>query len=427
MGASPQSFGVELRRRRSEAGISLGALAKLVHYSKGYLSRVESGEKPASADVARRCDSALGAGGALAALVPRRPPGDSTAPAATADTGPWGLRLAADGSVDFQVLGRPDALTADTAALSSVGAAPQSMAAVAAEATTSALLAGTLSELRRLGQHCPPAVLLPTLIVQVHTIRALAAAGPARPGLLVLAARFAEYTGWMFQESGDERAAAWWTDQAVQYATAAGDLELAAYALVRRANAALYRDDAVATIALARQAQADRRIGPRVRRLAAQREAQGHALAGDRDECLRCLDRAQQLLGRAEETKAGFVLGMSSVPDPGGLVLGWCLYDLGRAEEAVAVLERELAGVPAAARRTRARFASRLALAQAACGDPEGACTTAGHALDDVELVHSATIRTDLRLLARSLTRWHRRPPVLQLSPRLTAALHVLS
>jgi len=60
-------FGAELRRRRCERGLSLAQLASLVHYSKGYLSRVETGERPMPAELAVRCDEVLEAGGALAA------------------------------------------------------------------------------------------------------------------------------------------------------------------------------------------------------------------------------------------------------------------------------------------------------------------------------------------------------------------------
>ncbi|MFD7895023.1 helix-turn-helix domain-containing protein [Streptomyces sp. NPDC059743] len=39
------SFGRELRRRRLAASLSLEQLGKLVHYSKGQLSKVERGLK----------------------------------------------------------------------------------------------------------------------------------------------------------------------------------------------------------------------------------------------------------------------------------------------------------------------------------------------------------------------------------------------
>ncbi|MFD8979486.1 helix-turn-helix domain-containing protein [Streptomyces sp. NPDC059564] len=60
------SFGNDLRARRLAEGLSLSELSKVVHYSKGHLSRIETGRKQASEDLARRCDDALRAQGRLA-------------------------------------------------------------------------------------------------------------------------------------------------------------------------------------------------------------------------------------------------------------------------------------------------------------------------------------------------------------------------
>ncbi|MFG2709883.1 helix-turn-helix domain-containing protein [Streptomyces goshikiensis] len=62
-------FPAQLRRLRARRGLSLADLARRTHYSKGYLSKIETGTKPATVDVARRCDEVLGAGGALLRLV----------------------------------------------------------------------------------------------------------------------------------------------------------------------------------------------------------------------------------------------------------------------------------------------------------------------------------------------------------------------
>lgn len=70
---TPVQFGDQLRAWRSKRELSLAGLAKLVHYSKGYLSKLENGDKPPTPDVARRCDEALGAGGELLRLVPEAP------------------------------------------------------------------------------------------------------------------------------------------------------------------------------------------------------------------------------------------------------------------------------------------------------------------------------------------------------------------
>ena len=53
-------FGPSLRRRRTAAGLSLADLSRLVHYSKGYLSKVERGLVLPSAELARLCGDVLG-------------------------------------------------------------------------------------------------------------------------------------------------------------------------------------------------------------------------------------------------------------------------------------------------------------------------------------------------------------------------------
>lgn len=61
-------FGAEVRRARQRAGLSLADLAALVPCHRGYLHRVETGERWPSGVVARGLDVALGARGVLASL-----------------------------------------------------------------------------------------------------------------------------------------------------------------------------------------------------------------------------------------------------------------------------------------------------------------------------------------------------------------------
>ncbi|MEU6299058.1 nSTAND1 domain-containing NTPase [Streptomyces erythrochromogenes] len=58
-------FPAQLRRLRMQRGLSLADLARATHYSKGYLSKIETGSKRVTPDVARRCDDVLEAGGEL--------------------------------------------------------------------------------------------------------------------------------------------------------------------------------------------------------------------------------------------------------------------------------------------------------------------------------------------------------------------------
>ncbi|MGH3722089.1 MAG: helix-turn-helix domain-containing protein [Pseudonocardiaceae bacterium] len=63
-------IGSELRRLRTEQGLSLKQLGERAHYTKGYLSKIENGRKPVTPELARCLDEALGTGGVLAGLLP---------------------------------------------------------------------------------------------------------------------------------------------------------------------------------------------------------------------------------------------------------------------------------------------------------------------------------------------------------------------
>ncbi|MFI6504280.1 helix-turn-helix domain-containing protein [Nonomuraea typhae] len=69
------AFGGELRKWRTLRGVSLAKLAELVHYSKGYLSKIENSDKRPTPELAHACDRALGADGALVRLAPAKPAG----------------------------------------------------------------------------------------------------------------------------------------------------------------------------------------------------------------------------------------------------------------------------------------------------------------------------------------------------------------
>ncbi|MET7276823.1 helix-turn-helix transcriptional regulator [Kribbella sp. NPDC005582] len=59
------AFGAQLRQCRQAAGLSLRQLAGRVGYDHSYLSQVERGQRPGSADLARLCDGELGTGDRL--------------------------------------------------------------------------------------------------------------------------------------------------------------------------------------------------------------------------------------------------------------------------------------------------------------------------------------------------------------------------
>jgi hypothetical protein len=398
-------------------------MAGRVHYSKSHLSKVETGAKLPSADLARRCDAALHADGALVELVtvPARPTRGAD-DASMSEEMILGLR--SDGRSWVGAVDRREFLAAGAATMVTwmLDPAPAPGQHGAAAVEPFQLM---FRELRRLGQSASPSTVVPIVVAAMHALQSMAsAAAPVRrSAFLTMAAHFATYAGWMAQESGDPRAATLWTDRAAHLAAAADDAELVAYSYVRRALVALNEHDAVEAIALAERAQATT-DSPRVRGLAAQREAQGHAIAGDYRSCRIALDRAAVLLDRARTHGTGPVIGTSTVDDLAAITEGWCLYDLGRCGEAAEILEREVDRIPLAARRTRARYGARLALALANMHEVERACATVEPVLDAVTYTDSATIRLDVRQLARTLNRWHGERAVMEIQPRLAAVLH---
>jgi len=418
-------FGRELRRRRMAARLSLQQLGQRVHYSKSQLSKVERGGKRPTPELARLCDAVLDARGSLARLVPVQP-SKPPLPVPGSDDEVWLMQLNKDGSSSFQPVRRRDLIAAGAASvLTMCSGDPRSLPPDPLGAETLVDASRMLfDQFRRLGQASGPDSVLPPLIAQTHSLEQLALrSGPrVRRDLLLLASRYAEYTGWMAQECGNETAAIWWTERAVQLAAAGADTGLAAYAQVRRSLISLYRGDASDAAQLAVHAlESD--APSRVRGLAAQHLAQARAIEGDYDACMRSLDRARDLLGQAATDPAQPVLGASHVPDVVSMFTGWCLYDLGRPERAAALLDEETARIAPHAFRTRARYGVRRALAHAAAGELDHACRIAAELLPSVRLVHSSTVLADLHRLSHTLGRHARHRSVRALIPDLSDTL----
>ncbi|CAM5418397.1 helix-turn-helix domain-containing protein [Streptomyces purpurascens] len=418
-------FGPELRRRRLSARLSLQQLGQRVHYSKSQLSKVERGLKRPTSELARLCDTELKAEGALARLVPA-PHSQPPLPVPDSNDEVWLMRLRKDGSSSFQPVTRRGLIAAGAASMLTVHASDPQHPFPAQEGAETLLDASRVlfDQFRRLGQASGPASVLPPLIAQTHSLEQLAMRSDhrSRQSLLLLASRYAEYAGWMAQECGDDAAAIWWTDRAVQLAAAGAEPELATYAQVRRSLISLYRGDVVDAVELASFAlRSDASL--RTRGLAAQHLAQAQAVEGEYDACMRSLDQARELLQQDASDPTQPVLGASHVPDVVSMFTGWCLYDLGRPRHAAALLDEETARIPLHAFRTRARYGVRRALAHAAAGDIDHACEITSGLLPSLRLVHSATVSADLRRLSHTLTRHARHAEVRALIPDLTAAI----
>ncbi|MEH1099606.1 helix-turn-helix transcriptional regulator [Micromonospora sp. CPCC 205561] len=394
-----ESFGRTLSRLRLQRGLSLARLAERVNYSRGHLGNVENGTRRPNLELARLCDAELQADGALVRLVTRAParppvPGTAGAVGEAAPALPAQVPHPA-GPIDEPVL---------------------------------AAMRAVFDNVRVLGQALGASVVLGMVVDHASTMRSLAdvAGGADRPRAQRLAARFAEYAGWMAQEAGAPDLALRWTETAARLARAGGDPALVSYTHVRKALLALYDDDALGTIALAGRAYAATGVAPRVRGLAALRLAQGHALAGDERACLPLLDEARELLAADPGDASAELppLGAQHVPDVVATTTAWALYDLGRPAAAAEILDREVARIAPTARRSQVRYGTRRAMAHLAAGELDHACDLIVPLLDEADTVRSATVAVDLVRLRRELIRRLRHPPVRALYPRLLESIN---
>lgn len=393
-------FGTELRRLRAAVGLSMSGLGALIHFSKSHISKVENGQKSPSPHFIRMADSALAAGGRLIALADAQ----------------------ASRHVDAvaQVAGTPTPQPPSTARNDQNPAEPKVEVEYAL-----GVFGAVLTNLRDLGQILNPSTVVDMLRPHFSALNSLAARldGPLADETLILTAHFADFTGWMAQEAGDDVTALRWIDTSATLAKDAHENNLIAHSHVRRANIALYQQDAYGTIAFAKQAQ-EVECSRRVKSLAALREAQGHALAGSYEEFKACVDRAAVLHTESgKEQSHRPPLGPTRIADPVALTTGWSLYDLGRSAEAIEILEPLLARTEKTRSRAWARTATRLALALASMREIDRTCALLRDILSFSLVTRSATIRSDLRQLSRTLNRWSSDPSVQEIMPHLSAAL----
>jgi transcriptional regulator with XRE-family HTH domain len=248
------AFGVELRRSRQAAALSLRQLAVQVGYDHSYLSQVERGQRPGSPHLAELCDRALGTGSALAAAYERAHP--VLVPAAALAAGTSTLEATRHGLAG------------------SFGQVPATDEWAAVIATYSRDFATTA-----------PADLLPELSADLDLLRA-AAGSQAPAALAVPAAELAMLMALTLAGLGKGRAAWRWWRTAQHAADSSGDAAIRSLARSLEAIHGLY----------------ERRPRPELLEIA----DQALALADRPDRTARALAARAQVLavaGRAEEAR----------------------------------------------------------------------------------------------------------------------------
>jgi tetratricopeptide (TPR) repeat protein len=274
-----------------------------------------------------------------------------------------------------------------------------------------------------------PRALLPAITAHADTIERLTqnASGQTLDELLCVGAGYAEFAGWLCQDSGDPTAATAWYRRALEWAEAGQDDRMAAFVLTRRAVQAIGARNGAHAARLAHAAQRNSTMDTaRVRIIAAQTEALGHAVAGAGTDADRALDVAERLLDNS-----GNATAVAGDPSDGrycdlrqylNISRAKCDLELGRADAAVAAFTTVLDTLPPDFHRDRGQYLSRLAQAYVLAQSPDDACARAEESLAIAITTGSSLTINDLRHLAGQLQPWANNPAVTRFNELLTAA-----
>ncbi|WP_159104635.1 hypothetical protein [Plantactinospora sp. BB1] len=235
-----------------------------------------------------------------------------------------------------------------------------------------------------------------------------------RGDLLVLAYRYNEFAGWLYQDAGDTRNAMHYSDRAMDYALAIDSPTETAYLLMRKSNIA--NDMGAFDRALGLTSAALRNgsaVSPRVRALVLGQEARAHSLRGRTEEAARALDTAMHEITRPDAEADD--IASYCTPAYIRIQAGNCWSDLQAPSLAIPIFERALSELPRGLRRDRGLCQTRLASAHAAQGDKENACRVGHQALKTVQSATSARALRGLRQLRERLAPWRRDEEVSEL------------
>ncbi|MHA6783163.1 hypothetical protein ACVGOW_19515 [Pseudonocardia saturnea] len=250
-----------------------------------------------------------------------------------------------------------------------------------------------------------------------------ASQGADRVSLLGIAARSAEFAGFLYRDLGDRVRCLHWHDRAMEWAQQGDDVAMQSYVLLRKAQAAYDQRDAGRMLDLAMAAgRGKAALGPGLRAEIHQQRARGEAMLGaaDRDVRRRLEVARDELSGAAgqqgpDEPGAGYSEQLLT------LQTAVCLTEAGRPAEAVVLYQRILAGGIASAR-DDAYFRILLSTSLALSGEPDEAARTAYGALPVAVATHSRRSIGEARSLLGALRPWRQRSQVRALEDALRTA-----
>jgi transcriptional regulator with XRE-family HTH domain len=243
-----------------------------------------------------------------------------------------------------------------------------------------------------------------------------------RRELLMLAFRYNEFAGWLYQDACDPDSAMRYTDRSMEYAMEIGEARETSYVLMRKADIAGDLDNPDRVIGLTQAALRNpSRVIPRVKALVLRLRGRAYAQLGNPGECARALDAAYEEVLRPDDGPDG--LTDYCTPSYIGMEAANCWSRLGRFDAAVATYERSLPTWPISLRRDQGLCLARLTNAYAGRGDFERAAATGRQAVDVVRSATSSRALNELQRVRVRLAPLRRHAEVSDLSDRIRSLI----
>lgn len=395
--------GTIVRLYRRHTGLSQSTVARFVNIDQSEVSRLERGSK-----TLRRRDqvitwtAGLGAPDGIIGTLPAIPePAETSSAASTSSDGLW---------------------IPPSASATGLQAFPRQSESTMQQFTMH--IERLFVELCASDNLFGPRHTVPLALAQMHQVETLlsSAQGEPRTQLLSLAARHAEFLGWLYQDLFDLEAARTWSDRAIGWAQQTDDPIMSAYVLMRKSNIASDQGNSELAVSLAKDAErAAVAQAPGLRALILRQDAAAAALNGDEAQCMSFLDRADEQIqdATADTDESAALTAYCSPAYVESERANWWVT-LGKPGRAVEYFETILGSWDDRFLRDRGLYLARLALAYASSGEPESACQVGMEAVDIAQATGSGRIEKKLAELCVSLDRW----PTLTVANDLRAVIH---
>ena len=250
-------------------------------------------------------------------------------------------------------------------------------------------------------------------VIAAIDLAARQVARATRRDLLTLAARGAEFTGWLYRDAGALDQATYWYDRAAEWAQEAHDPVMQGYILLRRSQLAYDSRDPVRVLSLAEAADGGPwRLPDCVQAEVVQQQALGLGMLGATgEEVEEKLGHAWDLLGRNRPDEDARRLGAVLTPDTLTLRTAACYTEAGQGKRAADLFEQVLA-TRKLSLRDAGYFTARRAAALALADEPDTAATLALESAEIATGARSLRTRRVVAEVADALRPWSDRPMV---------------